>query len=352
MNAPSPSPFTPEGPRDYSLLLLGDAHYDTAPESVYHAHYDEPDERLNRIQREEFARNADMWAERCPRLLRAAAAAVRPDTAFAIQLGDAVQGDCGDPAVHRRMLADAFGLFKHALGPLPLLAVTGNHDIRGPGAPEAAHAFLADWMARETGLPQDASQRVRTIPCGPDAFLFVDFNDVAPEELFAAIDATAGARHLFLATHGPFVPRDTPWPRWCLLGKPEEDAARRELHRRLLARRAIVLAGHTHFLTIDRCERDGGLYDQIVIHGVWSEETPAGPVEWLESSPEEYGRLARPQADAATLAYLADFGRDLTRHFYADSVGFALLRVSDAGVALEYHAGDAAEPTLRCAVRP
>ena len=42
--------------KDYNLVILGDTHFDTEPESVYHSHYNEPKEWLNRVQREEFAR--------------------------------------------------------------------------------------------------------------------------------------------------------------------------------------------------------------------------------------------------------------------------------------------------------
>ena len=52
----------------YSIVILGDTHYDTEPDSVYHSHYNEPVEWLNRVQRAEFARNGEMWRERCPTL--------------------------------------------------------------------------------------------------------------------------------------------------------------------------------------------------------------------------------------------------------------------------------------------
>ena len=43
--------------KKYSIVLLGDTHFDTEPASVYHADYNEPVEWLNRVQRAEFARN-------------------------------------------------------------------------------------------------------------------------------------------------------------------------------------------------------------------------------------------------------------------------------------------------------
>ena len=43
----------------YNIIILGDTHFDTEPADVYHSHYNEPTEWLNRIQRAEFARNGD-----------------------------------------------------------------------------------------------------------------------------------------------------------------------------------------------------------------------------------------------------------------------------------------------------
>lgn len=57
----------------YSVVILGDTHYDKEPASVYHSDYNEPVEWLNRVQRAEFARNGEMWRDRCPRLVRRAA---------------------------------------------------------------------------------------------------------------------------------------------------------------------------------------------------------------------------------------------------------------------------------------
>lgn len=50
--------------KNYSIVILGDTHFDTEPADVYHSHYNEKVEWLNRVQRAEFARNGEMWRER------------------------------------------------------------------------------------------------------------------------------------------------------------------------------------------------------------------------------------------------------------------------------------------------
>ena len=128
--------------KKYSIVLLGDTHFDTEPASVYHADYNEPVEWLNRVQRAEFARNGEMWRERCPLLLKRAAQLIGSDTKMVFQLGDLIQGDCGNPEVHKKMLEDVMNRFKSELHGLPFVTVTGNHDIRGTNAKEAYHAYM------------------------------------------------------------------------------------------------------------------------------------------------------------------------------------------------------------------
>lgn len=120
---------------------------------MYHADYNEPVEWLNRVQRAEFARNGEMWRERCPLLLKR-----RLNDWFGYQngisigLGDLIQGDCGNPEIHKKMLEDVMNRFKSELHGLPFVTVTGNHDIRGTNAKEAYHAsYMPERMSEELG---------------------------------------------------------------------------------------------------------------------------------------------------------------------------------------------------------
>ena len=58
------SAFARRDPGDYSVVLLGDTHYDTFPSSTYHSHYDNDRkaEWLWRVQRAEFMRNGESGA--------------------------------------------------------------------------------------------------------------------------------------------------------------------------------------------------------------------------------------------------------------------------------------------------
>lgn len=69
------------------------------------------------------------------------------------QLGDLIQGDCGNPEVHKKMLDDVMNRFKSELHGLPFVTVTGNHDIRGTNAKEAYHTYMPERMSEELGKP-------------------------------------------------------------------------------------------------------------------------------------------------------------------------------------------------------
>ena len=92
----------------YSVVMLGDTHYDTAPESVYHEGYTIANAEREAAHRKEFVRDAEMWEKYSPRLLKRAACLVDDNTRLVYQTGDIIQGDTGNIETHLRMLDDAF----------------------------------------------------------------------------------------------------------------------------------------------------------------------------------------------------------------------------------------------------
>ena len=163
------------GEKSYSLILLGDTHYDVDPSTVYHADYLENKDKINKAHLSEFARNGEMWKDRCPRLLRRANQLIGKDTRMVLQMGDLVQGDCGNGEVHRKMLSDALDRMKGELNGLPFVTVVGNHDIRGVDAKHVYHQFMPGRMSQELG------KTITKTTCGfnivDDAYIFIDFNN-------------------------------------------------------------------------------------------------------------------------------------------------------------------------------
>ena len=117
---------------NYSVVILGDTHYDAADPDVYHAGYCDPKPSREAAHRMEFARNGEMWSDRCLRLVDRASGLVDKDTRCVLQVGDLIQGDTADSTTHVRFLDDAVNLLKARTAPdLPFVSINGNHDRRG-----------------------------------------------------------------------------------------------------------------------------------------------------------------------------------------------------------------------------
>jgi len=328
----------------YSVVLIGDTHFDSPDPLHYHRAYvgDTTKARFEGHKRE-HVRNSEMWRERLPRLLTAAGRSRRADAAFVLQLGDLVQGDCGDGTVHRQMLEDAVGAVKRAIPDLPFVTVCGNHDIRGTGAQLAYNRYMPGVLAKELGVPVERT--TFSFRQGPDVFIVADFNvreTVEPGEDYARIvkllDESRDARHTFVVSHGPLIAAH----RWSLLGSKSRDVQRRELIRLLAARNAIVLAGHTHVMEYDGCRFAEGRIMQAVVNSVWTASSPASLV-LSHDRPEQFADAIRKKQGRAKddlLAYVADFEPALRRHWRSSSAGHAQLEVSDEGVFISYYPVD------------
>jgi len=335
-----------KGP-SYSIVVLGDTHYDKAPASVYHSHYNEKVAWLNKVQREEFERNGAMWAERCPRLIEAAANQVQANTVFAMQMGDLIQGDCGDPEVHKKMLNDTLDYFKKVFGGTPFLTVTGNHDIRGAGAAKAYCRMMPGRLSKEMGFEIPSVNF--SFMQGPDLFIFVDFNAPDAAGIRKALEQHASARYKFIITHGPVIPSDDSSVRWFLFGR--DDKLRREMREVFLKNDVIVFAGHTHQLEFQECVTDSGRITQLIVNSVWMKDNLATP-EVLADKPADYGKRQKTEFKNAEGAKLLDeYKPAMTRYYLALSAGFGRLDVSPSGVAVHYFGGNATTPALTFKLR-
>ena len=337
-----------DGGRSYSVAVLGDTHYDSSDPKFYHRHYTHSTTKKRyELHLAEHVRNAEMWKERMPGLIRASGACVRDDTVFALQMGDLVQGDCGNAAVHRRMLDDAFGLIKGAYGGrLPLVTVVGNHDIRGDipedGAKETFDAWQPPLVAQELGV--HAQGTTFSFRQGPDVFIVVDFNEPRPDFalLKRLLAESEGARYTFLVSHGPAIPNCR--SRWFLLGSKRWTDERRELRSILARRNAIVLSGHTHLLEWYDCVMPEGRVSQFVFTSVWSKPELSEPDVRRKGAKVYGGKIACTD--------LADEYRPLIRDgLIANAAGHYRLEVSDERVAVVFYGGASTTPTRTFTLR-
>ena len=175
------------------------------------------------MQRAEFARNGEMWRDRCPRLLDRCAGLVDKNTKMAFQMGDLIQGDCGKGEVHQKMLNDVMDAFKQKFNGIPFVTVVGNHDIRGVDAEKVYHEYMPKRMSQELG--KDIEKTTFYFTIGPDAFLVLDFNSPDDAEIEKMLEETKDARHTFIITHGPVFPMDGSSCRWFFHGGKNDTEA-------------------------------------------------------------------------------------------------------------------------------
>lgn len=337
----------------YSVTVLGDTHFDAEPDSIYHSNYrnEGKAEWLWKVQRKEFARNGEMWRDRCRRLLAASGAVTRAakSTDFVLQLGDLVQGDCDDAATHKKMLDDCIRMMRaeYPAG-LPFLTVAGNHDFRGIGANDAYFEYAEPFLSRQ--LDATVKYPAFSFYRGPDLWIFCHFEAAEMTDLVRLIDSGRSARHVFLVTHGPFTPGESTSWRWRLGGWCNR-AYRMRLFDALLRSRAVVLSGHTHQTAWWRIANERGSYSEFTANAVWADPKLA-TAEPIASAPEDYGRwtlgrFSGKNAAADAAAYREDispFKKDLKEYFFSLGAGHSRLLVDDRRVAIEYYPGDATAP--------
>lgn len=331
----------------YNMVILGDTHFDTEPASVYHSFYDEPVEWLNRVQRAEFARNGEMWRERCPRLLKRAACLVDENTKMTLQMGDLIQGDCGNPDVHKKMLEDVMNRFKAEFGGLPFVTVAGNHDIRGKGARAAYHEYMPKRMSEE--LSKEILKTTFGFSVGDDAYLVLDFNHPDDAETEKLLADSKGARHTFVISHGPLFPMDSDSCRWFFHGadKPADTQARRHFRSEFAKRGVICLCGHSHHTRLTEWKGDGGLITQLEMTSVWAGEAN-GTYKVHCDDPQKYGlnRMnKKTMPDGSPIkdesALFDEYRPGLTRYSDSIAAGSYKMKVSDKSVEVDFYPGDA-----------
>lgn len=354
---PIPLSAKGKGEKEYSLIILGDTHFDVDPPSVYHSNYMEKNDWLNKVQRAEFARNGEMWKDRCPRLLQRASQLIGKDTRMVLQMGDLIQGDCGKAEVHKQMLSDAIERMKGAMGGLPFVTVTGNHDIRGTDAKEAYHQFMPARMSQELG--KTVTKTTFGFNIGDDAYIFIDFNDPDDAEINRLLDETKGAHHTFIITHGPVFPSDDSSCRWFFHGgaSEAETQARRHFRQAFAQRNAIVLCGHTHCTDFMDWYGDGGRITQMTMSSVWSSEKQKQYTVRSEGA-ADYGMMREKTRQSEENSNLKDetalfdeYRPGIRQHTNSRSQGSYRLNVSRKHVSIDFYAGDSQELSHKFVIR-
>lgn len=329
----------------YSVVMLGDTHFDREPVEAYHDGYTDPNPSREAMHRLEIARNIDMWKTRCPRILERASRLITTDTKFIFQTGDLIQGDTPDFQIHRNMLDDSVNFLKARLGAIPFVTVVGNHDVRGNDDKVAAAAYRSEMNARmgaELGKVIESNNFAFRV--GPDVFIAVDFNAPDDDAVIRLLEENADARYTFMLIHGPVFPYESKkYGDWYYHGRKKQMPENRATMRAIFAKRqVIVLCGHTHLTEFYDWYGEGGRITQMTMTSVWAKESQG-----------QY----KPSSDLSTYtvagkeAHFDEVRDGLKQYIHANSCGCYKLNVSDDCVTVDFYAGDSENVTAQFVLR-
>lgn len=340
-----PLPATTPGKGEtYNFLLFGDTHFDRDID-VYHKNFTYSKGSFGNTQRREFQRYSTMWKERSPRMLTAAkTVSDKFNSAFILQLGDLVQGDCSSSADHSKMLLEALGVFMETFPGKKFLTVCGNHDVRGVCAVRPYREFSAAHHSRELG--QDIRKTTFAYRHGGDLYLFADFNCPDTAEMKKILHENQDARYKFIVVHAPVLPSDKNLTHWFFLG--DQNRLRSEMRELLLKNNVIVLAGHTHTFELLECQTDSGSITQFTTSSVWVHESLKKPVIQAKT-PAEYGKFQRKNPKA--LRFISEVSPAVSRYLHGAAAGFSRIEVTPEGVTAYFYGGDATTPTQTIKLR-
>ena len=344
----------------YSVLVLGDVHFDAPDIGVYHAYYKPKAGSAGaRIFPLRMKREHDQWSGLMQRLAAAARRDIRPDMRFVLQLGDLIQGNCAKAAIHAKMLEDGFVYFKNTVSPdLPFVPIVGNHDVdnsiwldKKPAKEVYCEAMLPK-LSKE--LEQTIGNPTFAFRQGPDLFLCVDFNFPDIARILHLLEDNPDVRYTFIVSHGAVVPVCTGSHfRWFLLGRKKDEVARRRLFSELCRRRAIALVGHNHHTVFADLATPEGRLTQFMATSVWDAETQA-KVRPKQTEPGGYARLPKQSKDYDLLDARALFGEyrpHLKKFFFSGQQGRYRLDISDVAVTMTMFGGDSSEPSRTFTLR-
>ena len=238
---------------------------------------------------------------------------------------------------------------------MPILTVTGNHDIRGTNAKEAYHQYMPGRMSQELG--KTITKTTFGFNIGDDAYIFIDFNNPDDVEIDRLLDETKGARHTFIVTHGPVFPADNNSCRWIFHGgdSKAETEARRHFRQAFAKRNAIVLCGHIHTTEFMDWYGDGGRITQMTMSSVWTSEKQKTYTVRSEGA-DQYGmRREKRRQEGEDLkderALFDEYRPGIRQYTNSSAQGCYKLNVSKKHVTIDFYAGDSEEVSHQFVIR-
>ncbi len=338
--------------KGFAFVMLGDLHFDRLEHhDLEWLQRDKPDDLRQVREYTQFT------VQRMPRLFETVRQRIDElngmspgRAACVVQVGDLVEGLCGSEELALRQDKEAVAFVCQAKLGVPFLFAKGNHDITGPGAPEAFgrvfQPFIAE-QAAQVGRGVSGGKPVGaccTVEHRDALFCFFDaYHNESLGWLEAAL-AKRTARHCFIVLHPPVVPygaRAT----WHLYSSARQQTQRERLLELLGHHHAFVLSGHIHkYNLLVRTTAGGGRFLQLAISSailsanVKPRSVLAG-IDKYNGDQVQVEPAFSPSTEPQRRAVYDAEARWVRQFEYADLPGYAVLSVNQERVTAELQPG-------------
>lgn len=222
-----------------------------------------------------------------------------------------------------------------------MLITKGNHDITGPGAPDAYRNLILPFLSQSAG--SKITEATFSRRQGSTLVAFYDAYDKNSLDWFEKTLAESNPQRLVVAIHPPVVPYNAR-SNWHIYSSPKQTAQRARLLELLGRHRAIVLCGHLHKYSLLVRHTDHGPFAQLAISSVAasSDGQPKDIRSGLANYTPDLVDLEpkhAPETIAARRDLLAAERPFIEQFDYADTWGHAVVRVTSAKITADIFRG-------------
>jgi hypothetical protein len=343
----------PDEQSDWAFPLLGDLHFDKLE---HHDHEWLKREHPGDVsQVENYSRiTRDLTPQLFARVRDSLAALNQSKThlPFVLQLGDLLEGLCGNDELANRQAREGIDFVRAAKFSAPLVMTKGNHDITGPGAVDAYRQILLPFLAdqnraeiKEAVFTRQIGEKNRP---GGTLIAFYDAYDKASLDWFSKTLEQNKPERLIVAIHPPVVPYNAR-SNWHIYSSSKQAAQREQLLNLLGRHRAIVLCGHLHKYSLLMRRTDSGRFVQLAISSVAAsadgkpKDERTGVAQYtpdlVELEPKHAPETVNDRRD------LLAAEKPFIEHFdYADTWGHATLQSTGGKLTAQIYRGLEATP--------
>ena len=327
-----------------SFLVLGDLHYDLLGDHDMVWLSTKPDD-LRQVTKEYTVNTEKNWIDFMG-ILRQKVQTVKPEIKAVIQLGDLSEGLAGSNDKAIQMASNAKKSIDASKMSVPWIIAKGNHDITGPGAPDAFQKVYVPMFREQTKNPEikNASYSYTSgdvqITCLDPWDKSINMPAFLEKELSAS-----KAKFKFVAIHEPVIPVTERC--WHTL---RQDPPQREKLLEVIARhKAIVLCGHLHRYSVVRRTTPYGPIVQVMLISVIKDRNYQTPNKVItEYGPSLATNLPdyQPQTLEARKAMLTEEAKYVTFFKQTDLPGYGIIKTDSktGSIQLEYWAAFGKEP--------